>query len=541
MKINKLWVSKYKNLEDVDFEFKSDLVSLLVGNNGLGKSNLIEILIHLFKEIERIDTEGEMLDWATEYFQFELDYQNKEERIFFTLKDTASEDSTGSKLKLNISLLKLNSLNPNSKKELSFDEFKRIKNQFIPEFIVSYYSGENKRINDIVNTYKENEKARLVKLANKKGESVFDESFRRVFIAENIHSPLILLTISLYLNQGDEYEHFRKLIGDYLNIDSIVEFSIRFNNPNWNYKKLGSPPVNRSMDYLLSNVQSKVENPFWNLSGKLDRLLTRFYNYDVERGRDPIFYNTDDEYKKEFEEEILDFGNINIEKFSSQLVEIFEEPIEFFDALETTTFIDTFKDISFKIKKKDVDELISYKQLSEGEQQLLTTIGLLILFNDKETLFLFDEPDTHLNPSWQRDYVHLLENFNQGKEDNQMIVATHSPLIVQSSKNADVFLFTKGENKIIVDSEDHQIHNWRIDQVLVSKYFGLYSARPKFLDPYMSLREEILSSDEITEEKKELLESKQNEFGVLPTGETMADVRAMKLIRKLTKDSDDKA
>lgn len=44
MRIKSLWVSKYKNLTEIDLSFSSDLITLLIGQNGLGKSNLIEIL-----------------------------------------------------------------------------------------------------------------------------------------------------------------------------------------------------------------------------------------------------------------------------------------------------------------------------------------------------------------------------------------------------------------------------------------------------------------------------------------------------------------
>ena len=43
MRIKSLWVSEYKNLKNIDLNFNSNLITLLVGQNGLGKSNLIEV------------------------------------------------------------------------------------------------------------------------------------------------------------------------------------------------------------------------------------------------------------------------------------------------------------------------------------------------------------------------------------------------------------------------------------------------------------------------------------------------------------------
>ena len=55
MKIKRLWVSKYKNIENIDLEFQSDLVTLLVGRNGVGKSNLIEILALIFRDLDLLN------------------------------------------------------------------------------------------------------------------------------------------------------------------------------------------------------------------------------------------------------------------------------------------------------------------------------------------------------------------------------------------------------------------------------------------------------------------------------------------------------
>lgn len=526
MQIKRIWISKYKNLKDVTFEFQSDLVSLLIGNNGLGKSNLIEALLQIFIDLKGFENENQMIEWEGDFFQFELHFFNELNEIKISLREFEA-----GKLEPRFEVRPISADNQYPFIGLSFNEFKKVRTNLLPEHIIGYYSGENKRLHGIAEIYKNQEIKRLLRLARQSNQRVFDESIRSIFITESNHSALILLTVCLFGNRGKEYSHFSKLIKDYIGIESIETFSIRFNNPNWNYEELGSQKINKGVDFILENVQQNIEHPFWNLTGKLDRLITRFYNYDIERGRDPIFYESTDENKKEFEKEILEFSNIDISRFSDELKDIFVEPINFFDALETTVFLDIFKDLTFRIKKEGVDDLIDFAELSEGEQQLLTTIGLLILFSDRQTLFLFDEPDTHLNPTWQRNYVHLIEEFNQMKVNNQLIIATHSPLIVQSAENADLFLFKKNGDEILIDSNDHQIHNWRIDQVLVSEYFDLPSARPKSLDKFMIKRKEILSKEVVSAEDILELQRIENEEGSLPTGETVTDIETMLLLR----------
>src|SRR5690606_30594415 len=70
---------------------------------------------------------------------------------------------------------------------------------------------------------------------------------------------------------------------------------------------------------------------------------------------------------------------------------------------------------------------------SEGEQQLLTVLGLLRFTAEEESLFLLDEPDTHLNPRWSVDYLNYLRKFvgTSGKVENSHIVlTTHNPMAI---------------------------------------------------------------------------------------------------------------
>src|SRR5687768_15904818 len=85
MKIRRLIVSKYKNVERLNLKFKSPLISLLVGRNGLGKSNLIEILALIFRDLEKNQTETDFTEWAygEDRFEYYINYdsQNSDLRI----------------------------------------------------------------------------------------------------------------------------------------------------------------------------------------------------------------------------------------------------------------------------------------------------------------------------------------------------------------------------------------------------------------------------------------------------------------------------
>ena len=536
MKIKRLWVSKYKNIENIDLEFHSDLVTLLVGRNGLGKSNLIEILALIFRDLDLLKTYDDLSSWAyyddRDQFEYIIEYTCRGNNIKITTK----------KDEFQVELKTIGSL---ESRVLNFGEWIVSKEMLLPKYIIGYYSGENKRIQAIIEPHAVKEKQQQRNWHKRK--TLPERSLRRLFFAENKHSQLLLITLAVYKNNVEYERLVNRLFNDYLFIDSVDSFDIKFNNPRSRYYK----DLNASANYFEENftsskIEERLEYPFWNLKGKIHDLISVLFNHHLENTSYIIYENTDEGFGKEdnrrFVKEFLQLKDTKIREIENEIYEKFPHPIDFFNALEGCYNLEILSKISVEVNiANGREELkkVKFEQLSEGQQQILTVLGILLTTADDECLFLFDEPDTHVNPRWQRDYVNLLHDFNLNGENTQIILATHSSLIVQSSEMADVFLFKKDKGEVVINNAPPEIHNWRIDQVLVSEYFGLFSARPKSLDPYMTLREEILSSEEITDENRQLLESKENEFGVLPSGETMADIRAMKLIRKLTKTTND--
>lgn len=104
----------------------------------------------------------------------------------------------------------------------------------------------------------------------------------------------------------------------------------------------------------------------------------------------------------------------------------------------------------------------------------------------KEIIFLIDEVECHLHPQWQRRIVPALlkvvEEMTQEKVAVQLIVATHSPLVLASAepefieeKDAVFNIHLEdGEAKVTKEvwSKQGDVVNW-----LVSDVFGLQQAR----------------------------------------------------------------
>lgn len=514
MRINELWISKYKNLEDITFKFNNKLTTLLVGLNGYGKSNLLEAIVIIFRELDLAEREKDLTtETSSLFFDFTIEYNSKGNDVSIAAKNSEL-------------IIKTRRTGEDSNyKEISFSIFKRQKDEsFFPDYLIGYYSGENKRVQDL---FKVHVGKRISNLKNqKKNESVLG----KLFFTEQNFGELIFFTLWIFKDTPKYGDKIKELLQEFIGIDFSSTVQIDICNPDF-YKNY---PEQNAED-LFSNIQSGVKNPFWGVTGDVDKLLQTLYNNNLETST-PISFIDEDIDSSKIINEFVQFQHLNFKTLLNDIKDDFNTPVKFFDVLQAADSIGIIYKINTTIIKRGAAITHDFRELSEGEQQLLTTIGLLLIIGEFDALFLYDEPDTHLNPQWQREYARLINKFTFQNENSQIVVTTHSPLIVQSAEEADLFLFKSKDDKILVDYNVHRIHNWRIDQVLQSEYFGMVSSRPPSLDNYMKIREKILYKNSTEELEEEELEKFENDFGVLPTGETLTDLKALKLIHSIVGD-----
>jgi restriction system-associated AAA family ATPase len=98
-----------------------------------------------------------------------------------------------------------------------------------------------------------------------------------------------------------------------------------------------------------------------------------------------------------------------------------------------------------RLFKQGVAEPLTLKSLSDGEHQLLHTLGLCLLFRETSSLFLLDEPETHFNPDWRASFISRLRQGLRGPEgiEPEMLITTHSPFLISDSRADKVLVFAK--------------------------------------------------------------------------------------------------
>ncbi|WP_048441788.1 restriction system-associated AAA family ATPase [Caenimonas sp. SL110] len=109
-----------------------------------------------------------------------------------------------------------------------------------------------------------------------------------------------------------------------------------------------------------------------------------------------------------------------------------------------------FKFVRFS--KQGVTRSMMLKELSDGEHQLLHSLGLCLLFRGTNSLFLLDEPETHFNPNWRANFITRLRQClsDSGKVGQEMLITTHSPFLISDSKPEKVLVFEKDRESGLV-------------------------------------------------------------------------------------------
>lgn len=102
---------------------------------------------------------------------------------------------------------------------------------------------------------------------------------------------------------------------------------------------------------------------------------------------------------------------------------------------------------NFYVSKQGVEKPMTLKELSDGEHQLLHSLGLCLLFRDTNSLFLLDEPETHFNPDWRANFISRLRECLPGNCDfnQEMLITTHTPFLISDSKPDKVLVFKKNK------------------------------------------------------------------------------------------------
>lgn len=391
MRIDKVYIEEFKNLRKFSIDLdESKMHTVLMGQNAAGKSNFIEAIVLIFRDLDH--------ERETE-FTYEIEYRCNGRYL----------KAIGGKNVKGIYQLYIGEKIGNDikypLKPLSKAIFRENKDKYLPKHVFSYYSGVSDRLLKHFDRHQVRFRDDLLK--------GIDHPIRRLFYARNIHSHFVLMSFFSFSD-----EKIQNFLSEYLNIIGLESVLFVFKEPNW--------------------LRNKNPSDFWGAKGLVRSFLEELWEISMA----PIVTTEKirvDFVKRSHQQQIYLYVS-NQEKIQ-KLADKYLKHSLFFKILESTYVSDLIQEVRIKVKKRNINGDITFKELSEGEQQLLTVLGLIRFTKENESLFLLDEPDTHLNPLWKWKYISLLEGIVDENDHSQILMTTHDPLVIGDLTKEEIRIF----------------------------------------------------------------------------------------------------
>ena len=381
MKLKKLHIKKYKNLIDftVNFETGNGL-SVLVGNNGSGKSNVLEALSGIFANAYSAK--------SIHKFVYSLTYEIKSKEVRLEQTIYRCQYYVDGKV-------------------TSINEL--IKQELLPTNVIALYSGEDKRW---WHNYYEPFYFKFTRDIN---AGIGNNLSPKMYYINKYYWDIALLSL-IYSTAEDDKQFLRDIIGrdtvDHIllfytqNIERCCKSELlKLFLQSVNLFSEHSKGPNGEPIYLYAMTEKEIFDTYGIRVFNNFAAMKNFYMF-----ADAKFLNNKPEEFNYYEKQLFDY------------------------------FVQAYMPKDKKVIKNI--ELIyngfSAKELSEGEKKLILIRAVLSFVADENSLILFDEPDANIHEGRKQQLYNLFTKYC--KFDRQMVVATHSPILAQLAKDKELIM-----------------------------------------------------------------------------------------------------
>lgn len=431
MKLKNIKFDQYRNLNNFDCSFGDSNVIAFIGNNGSGKSNVLEAIAQAFVIAKNIDS-IKYIDYLFD-MEYEIDgnsYRIENNNYAFHCYNNGQADI----------------------KNLRY---------FLPKVIFTYYAGDTDRLNSY---------AKRIEDDRFNGELKKDENIDFKMITDLSLKDFSLAFLASYIFNTDCFAKIKEM----LNFDSVNEHRIRM--------KLKRP-------YWASNGSS-VKN-LWNV--KEGSFTDIFYNKLLSYDEEEYGYGAFVELIREEDEFVLGAGSIEL------LREIAKTPLELYTQLKAFMEADVLDEILIDVRKGE--DSFPLTLFSEGEKQLANLLLLLDLTKEYKALFLLDEFDSYLHPTWQREFVEMIHSIDIR---GQIIFTTHSAASISKLRSENLLIMENGE----VSVPGSETYNRALNEIM-EEQMGITMRDPEVESLYDTFKQYIADENK---EMAEYMMSRMLEF-----------------------------
>ena len=310
-----------------------------------------------------------------------------------------------------------------------------------------------------------------------------DDRLRRLFYCRGGHSQLVLLACLL-----SDDPVFRKVMGN-LGIEALESALFVLKEPH----RLREKRRNGRLDESDFN---EGDPRFWYARGNV---VSEFLDKLWQVAWAPIEQEADKriDFRGRSEKQRQLYLFVPSHEKLKELGELVGGTDGFFRYAEGAYIGDLIEEVRITVKKRDENARVSFSQLSEGELQLLTVLGLIRITRDRDSLFLLDEPDTHLNPIWKLRYFDEIEHALGAVEgiaaDSQILITTHDPMMIGGLRKEQVRILRRESHRTVVDVPDEHPQGMGVTGLLKSDVFGLSSTLDQQTLSDLQRRNELLA------------------------------------------------
>ncbi|WP_297332244.1 restriction system-associated AAA family ATPase [Flavobacterium sp.] len=493
-------LNKYRSLEPFEYQFLKHPLLLdkidpicLVGLNGSGKSNFLELLSDIFYEIEVyfLYTHKLYLNNSPKYFPysdnksktsilFHIEYEItvKQKRETIRIIRTRERDE----IKFYRKSIKKNSLQK--------DDFVKVNalnaRDYIP-LTVAYTSG----LNDLLTLP-------YVDLQDYYAEQVANEAISSVNPAQKILSPNLLL-LNYDSNAAIVVSNFilaetnkQEIFTNNLRVSGMNTFRIVIRL----HKLYGNKKVQITQELNTYIEQLKDCATLANIS--IDDVKGNEYVFDFLVNKITInlfkdkFGNVQNLFEALTKLNLL--NTLCIQKKYKDLLRKKREKGQLIKFPQIASLDKIFSIENIELVLKHPEVRTEYEKISDGEHQFIHILGGILLFDtkkaDRDILYLLDEPDTHFNPLWRSDFFYQMDKVLANK-NVEFVVTTHSPFILSDCHGYNVFKFKRTEGKVTFSRVEKETYGATYENVTESlfdpndddyKHFDSRIAKLAFLD-----------------------------------------------------------
>lgn len=465
VKLRRLALSRFKNLHDFEIIFgEQPFTTVILGQNGTGKSNLLEALIIIFRNLDL----GEPPEFA-----YQLAYECRGVELHID-----ADPARQRREQVKITAIKQDARG-RQETAISYHQFYTdSERRYLPSYIFGYYSGPSNRMARYFDKHQERFYRDLLKGV--------EQPLRPLLYARPEHSQFALLSFfteaEQSLNAGET--NILDFLREHLGIESLDSVLFILRQPPW--------------------LSREGDKRFWNARGVVRDLLARIYELALAPLRLKVRFKPEFANTTSLEHLYLYLRSV---KELKALAAQYASQQEFFKALESTYISKILSEVRIRVQVRKADGSLTFRDMSEGEQQLLMVLGLLRFTKEEEALFLLDEPDTHLNPAWGIQYLNFMHKVVGDLPTSHVIMSTHNPLVISSLKREDVRIMQReeGTGRVEAIMPRENPLGMGVANILTSEFFGLRFALDLPTQELLDQRRELALKEELSPDERHRL------------------------------------